>query len=208
MLGSFTITGKVQQVTKDGADGGIDQDTTVLAGWTGTLTSNYPKGVAVPDTDNIDYIDIRNISLLSDGSITEDGVNAGVSLTAHDPALFDTQLQWTLKPGTVTLTSGKTMRPKPWTFNALLDGQSTTLGALTPVVGIPLQPAPDSVPWASVSGKPPFLAAGSDAAAARAAIDALAGILVDSTGATVTNQRVRVVLDAFGDIDDITTEGI
>lgn len=132
-LPSFVLTGKVQQVGKDSADAGIDQDTTVLTGWTGTLTSNYPKGMPVPDGDDIGYIRIRTITLLDDGSITEDGVTAGISLTAHDPDLFDTPLQWTLKPGQVVLDSGATFRPNKWTFNAPLDGVDSTLGELTPV---------------------------------------------------------------------------
>lgn len=169
-MGQFILNGKVKQVGKDSADAGIDQDTTVLTGWTATLESNYPKGVPLPDNGDVDYLDVRTITLLSDGSITEDGVNAGISLTAHDPAVFATPLQWTIQPGTVTLVSGKSFRPKKWTFNAPLDGVSATLGGLTPVVGIPLQPAPGATPWDSVTGKPVVIAAGATQAEARAAI--------------------------------------
>jgi hypothetical protein len=172
MAGLFTINGGVKQVTKDGSDTGIDADKTVATGWTATLTCSYPKGVPVPDGVDIDYYDIRTISLLSDGTITEDGTHPGISLPAHDPTLFATPLQWTIKPGPITLTSGKQIRPKPWTFNALLDGQSSTLSGLAPVVGMPLQPAPASVPWSSVTGKP-ILAAGATQAEARAQIDVL-----------------------------------
>lgn len=170
MAGLFTINGGVKQVTKDGSDTGIDADKTVATGWTATLTSSYPKGVPVPDGVDIDYYDIRTISLLSDGTITEDGVTPGISLPAHDPALFATPLQWTIKPDPITLTSGQQIRPKSWTFNALLDGQTSTLSGLTSVALMPLNPAPASVPWASVTGKP-ILASGATQAEARAAID-------------------------------------
>lgn len=169
-MGSFPLTGKVNQIGKDGSDAGIDQDKTVLTGWTAQLTCNYPKNVPVPDGADVDYLDSRTITLLADGSITEDGVTPGISLTAHDPAIFGTPLQWTIKPGPVILVSGKSIRPKPWTFNAPLAGVAATLGSVLPVAAMPLQPAPASVPWGSVSGKPAFVAAGETAAEARAAI--------------------------------------
>ncbi|MHA3021274.1 hyaluronate lyase N-terminal domain-containing protein [Mycobacterium sp. BMJ-28] len=47
-----------------------------------------------------------------------------------------------------------------------------------------------------------------DAPAGREALGALPGIVVDSTGATSTTVRTRVVLDEFGEIDDILSEEI
>lgn len=163
-MGSFTLNGKVNQLSRDGDDAGIDQDKTVATGWVGQLSCNYPKGAALPDGYDIDYLDVRTVTLLSDGSITEDGVTPGISLEAHNPALFATPLQWTLKAGPVTLASGMSIRPKPITFNAPLAGTAATLGGVTPVVSIPLLPAPGAVPWGAVSGKPAVVVAGENQA--------------------------------------------
>jgi len=150
MPDAFMLTGKVRQVVKDSSDAGIDQDVTVLTGWVGTLTSNYPKGFPLPDGNDVDYIDIRTITLLSDGSISEDGTNSGISLTAHDPDLFETQLQWTIQPGIVTLVSGQTFRPKKWTFDAPLGGASLTLGDATPVASVGMTSTARGAPGDSI----------------------------------------------------------
>lgn len=131
MLGQFHLTGSVWQAVKD-----VDNDgpeIVPLEGWSAVLTSNYPINAPLPDGDDVTYIDQRTVGLLDDGQISEDGVNPGVYLTAHDDALFDSALQWTIKPGPVVLGSGKKIQPRAWTFNAPLDTESATLGDLTPV---------------------------------------------------------------------------
>lgn len=133
MLGQFMLTGSVSHIIGDSDDDGVAQDQVAFDGWTAKLVSNYPTNAAIPDGDDVAYIAERTISLLDDGQITEDGVTPGISLTAHDPALFDQPLQWTIKPGPVALYTGKKLRPRSWTFDAPLAGETKSLGNLTPV---------------------------------------------------------------------------
>jgi hypothetical protein len=164
MLGQFRLGGKAWQVGKDAGDGDLEQDRIALASWSATLRSNHPIQVPVPDGSDIDYIDQRTVTVLPNGDITEDGVNPGISLSAHDADKFGSRLQWTIVPNQVTLVSGRKFKPRAWTFNAPLAGEDTNIGALAPVVGVPLLPAPDAVPWGAVSGKPEVIAAGDDVA--------------------------------------------
>lgn len=134
MAGQFTLTGPVTQLAKDGVDAGIAQDETALVGWTATLVCNIRADVGIPNGDGVAYIDERTITVLPNGQITENGTAAGISLTAHDPELFDDQVQWTVKPAAIALASGKTIRPKPWTFDAPAAGETLTLGDAKPVL--------------------------------------------------------------------------
>ena len=134
MPGQFRLTGSVRQAVRDGLDGDVEQDVLALPGWQAKLIANYPHNVALPDGDNITFISDRTIHVMPDGQITEDGVNAGVSLTAHDPELFGDQvLQWTIVPGWVMLNSKRRFRPPAWTFDAGLAGEELSLGEVTPV---------------------------------------------------------------------------
>lgn len=134
MPGQFRLTGSVRQAVRDGLDVDVEQDVLALPGWQAKLIANYPRDVALPDGDAITFISDRTIHVLPDGQITEDGVNPGVSLTAHDPDLFvDQVLQWTIVPGWVMLNSKRRFRPPAWTFDAGLAGEELSLGEVTPV---------------------------------------------------------------------------
>jgi hypothetical protein len=137
MPGQFHLTGGVRQAIKDSDDIDLDQDVAVLTGWSAVIRpANVPINMAIPDGDDITYLDERIVTLLADGQITEDGVNPGIYLTAHDDTVFDSTLQWKVIPARVTLSSGKPIRPRPWVFDARLAGESTTLGELTPVAQV------------------------------------------------------------------------
>lgn len=131
-LPQFHLTGTVEQTIADSDDVDLDQDQEAFTGWTALLTSNVPLNTAVPDGNNIAYIDQRTVTLLDDGQISEDGINAGIYLTAHDDAVFDTQLQWTIRPTVVVLASGRQIRPRRWTFDAAEADVELSLGDATP----------------------------------------------------------------------------
>ena len=133
MLGQFRLTGSVHQTVKDGIDVNLEQDIIAVPGWSAKLVANYPHDAAIPDGTGITYIDDRTITVLPSGEITEDGVTPGISLTAHDPDLFDTPLQWTVKPGWVLLANKRRFKPRSWTFNAPDVDEEVSIGELTPV---------------------------------------------------------------------------
>lgn len=133
MLGQFRLTGSVHQTVKDGVDVNLEQDIVAVPGWSAKLVANYPHDAAIPDGDGITYIDDRTITVLPSGEITEDGVNPGISLTANDPNLFDTPLQWTVIPGWVLLSNKRRFKPRRWTFNAPDVDEEVSIGELTPV---------------------------------------------------------------------------
>lgn len=164
MPGQFRLTGSVNQTVKDGPDAGVDGDVVPLPNWSARLVSNYPTDTAMPDGDGITYLEARKIQVLPNGQITEDGVTPGISLTAHDPALFsdDAPLQWTIEPGWVTTATKRRFRPRAWTFNAPLADATLTLGDATPVAGVQVLPAAPSgggggggaSSWSELIGKP------------------------------------------------------
>lgn len=201
MLGQFRLTGSVHQTVKDGVDVDLEQDIVAVPGWSAKLVANYPHDAAIPDGTGITYIDDRTITVLPSGDITEDGVTPGISLTANDDTLFDTPLQWTVKPGWVMLANKRRFKPRSWTFNAPAVDDEVSIGELTPVAsegmtsvarGPKGDPGPEGPPgpggvaaWSTLTGKPAVIAEGATQAAARAAISAgTSNLTLGTTGST------------------------
>lgn len=159
-LPSFTITGTIFDLLGNVDSGeiignGLSGDNAMPA--TVTFTSNVPLNNLVRwDGDgSLNRVKPVVAEVSSDGTITRNG--DPVKLLANDAGLSVDGLQWQVHAGSTS---------RFW-FNAPTDGGTVDLGSVAPVIGVSVVGLP-SIPWNDVTGKPPFIAGGSDAATVNA----------------------------------------
>jgi hypothetical protein len=133
MPGDFLLTGSVTQLI--GSTISAEQ-LAALAGTEIGFTSNLPRNKAIPIPGGVMYVPARTAVVMSNGQLSENGVDAGIRLLADDPALgLANPVQWTIDPARVTL-AGKPVNLAKWTFNAPAPGDDTSLEDLTPVPAV------------------------------------------------------------------------
>jgi hypothetical protein len=210
-LPSFTVTGGVFHLLGDVVVAGLVDafyDTTVV------FTHNIPGQTMVVWEGAIYEIKPVRAKVLSDGSLKIGPTNAPVKLLANDPGLSVTGIQWTahipigertvecvfnapsdnasvdlanvLPSATPVIAQGVPALTE-LTLEALLNDDTSDLRVLMDGLFGGGGGGGGAAAWSSITGKPAVIAAGSDAATARAVIGALDSTAVSALITTAVN---------------------